>query len=665
MRSFILICCLLFGVQQVYAQLTNRINSMGSGGSGSKMTRDTAKHTHDLDTLTITYRRLGEPTDFKIDSSIADFNGAFLRVPANYVFLGNNGSPARSITFAPRMQSGFDAGFHSFDAYGFSHENARIYTTNRPYTEMSYMIGSQQEQQIGLLHTQNRTDRFNFGFEYQKVYAPGFYRSQATNHDIYRITSRFNSKNKRYNAFLSYYFNKYNNGENGGLRDEDQLTNPRYNQRKTLDVNLGNYSETSASLFNTTIPVKTAYQQSGFLLVQQYDWGKGDTIHVNDTTDYYKFDPVFRVQYSFKYSNDDYRYTDGQPDTFYYAKHYNWGFNGDTISARHNWRTLSNDVSLIQFPIRGNLAHFINVGARYDNTSGTFLDATVNFNNLALHGEYRNKTRNKLWDFSAKGEFYVVGQNIGDYNVSGMLSRYLNETLGNIHLSFSNVNREPSYVYKYFSSTYDTWYNSDLAKENITRLSFAAESRKLKYNLAVNYYIIGNYTYYQQSSLNSIASQLYFKSEQAPAVFNLLQVILSKHFKAGHYNWYADFAFQQVHGDGRINVPVLWTRHRLSYENKLFNNLNLMAGIEAKYNTDYYADTYSPVTGQFVYQIAQKAQYSFPDLAAFVHFRIKSFSAFIRGENLNTFFSKNNFAAPAYPYNNFSFRLGIRWWYIN
>src|SRR3954471_4483069 len=97
MRSFILICCLLLSVQQLHAQISNRLNSMGSGGGGSKMTRDTTKHTHDVDTLTITYRRLGEPTDFKIDSSIADFNNAFLRIPANYVYLGNNGAPARNI----------------------------------------------------------------------------------------------------------------------------------------------------------------------------------------------------------------------------------------------------------------------------------------------------------------------------------------------------------------------------------------------------------------------------------------------------------------------------------------------------------------------------------------------------------------------------------------
>lgn len=655
MRSFILICCLLAAVQCVQAQIGQRFGNMGGGG-GSSMQKDTGKHTHELDTITISYRLLGEPTDFRLDSSLADFTDAYLRVPGSYMFLGNTGAPARNLIFSPLMKAGFDAGYHTFDVYGFNHENARIYNTTKPYSELRYLVGSQQEQHIGVLHTQNRTDRFNFGFEYNKKYAPGFFRSQATNHDIYRLTGRFNSKNKRYNAYLSYFYNKFNNGENGGIREGDTiLDNPTYSQRKTIDVNLGNYSATSSGLFTTTLPVKTTNKQSGFMFVQQYDWGKGDTIHVNDTTEYYKFDPFFRVQYTFKVDNDGLEYLDGQPDTFFYAKHYNWGFNGDTIRARHEWRNISNDISLIQFPIRGNQGHFITAGARYESIRGTFLDANIGFSNLILHGEYRNKTRNQKWDLQAKGEFYLTGQNAGDYNITGKLSRYLNETLGNVHLLFSNTNREASYIYKYFSSSYDSWYNNSLGKENTTLLQFAADNRKLKYNLAVNYYLMENYTYFSN----------YYTSAQAPALFNLLQITFSKHFKYKHYNWYAEFAFQQVHGDGRINVPTLWTRHRFAYENKLFNNLNLMAGIEAKYNTSYYADDYSPVIGQFVYQTTQRIKYYAPDLAAFVHFRIKSLSAFIRGENLNTFFATNNFAGPAYPYNNFTFRLGLRWWFIN
>lgn len=651
-----IISLLVLGVAQSAAQFnTGRFGNMGGGGN-TGMRRDTSKHDHEPDTITISYRFLGEPTDFKMDSSVTDFHLNFVKVPYSYVSLGNSGSAVRNIIVTPRMKAGFDAGFHAYDIYGFTHENARYYTTTKPYTEMNYLVGSKQEQIIGVTHTQNRTERFNFAIDYRKVNAPGYFRSQNTNHDTYRLTSRYQSKSKRYNAYLSFYFNKLNGGENGGIRNDSFMTNPRFSQRKTIDVNLGNTEQVQYGFFGTTINVKSSYRETGIQLQQQYDWGKGDTIHVNDTTDYYKFDPVFRVQHTLSLNTSDYQFLDKAMDETFYTRHYNFAYiqNG-MIEAQHKWRTLGNDVSLVQFPVRGNQGHFIKAGARFENTTGTFLDADIKFSNLAIHGEYRNKTRNQQWDFSAKGEFYVVGQNIGDYSVSGMLSRKLNEKLGNISLLVRNVNTEPSYVYKYFNSNRDSWYNDNLGKENITQLQFSADNRKLKYNLAVNYFIYSNYTYFRD----------YYHSAQAGGIFNLLQIVFNKQFTVGHFNWYADVALQQVHGNGPMNVPSIWTRHRFAYENKLFNNLNLMTGIEARYNTDYYADDYSPLLGQFVYQKEQKIKYSFPDLAAFVHFRIKSFSAYIRGENLNTFFAQNNYAASLYPYNDFAFRLGIRWWFIN
>jgi hypothetical protein len=316
---------------------------------------------------------------------------------------------------------------------------------------------------------------------------------------------------------------------------------------------------------------------------------------------------------------------------------------------------ISNDLSLVQFPVRGNLGHFINVGARFESLNGTFLDADVSFTNLAVHGEYRNKTRNQKWDFSAKGEFYAVGQNIGDYSISGMLKRHINDLLGDVRLSAINVNREPSYVYKYFNSNRDAWYNTSLAKENTTLLQLAADNAKLKYNLTVNYYLLTNYTYFRD----------YYHSDQYNSLFNLLQVILSKKFSVNAFSWYLDLAFQQLHGNGPLNVPTFWTRNRFAFEKTIYKNLNLFTGIELRYNTGYYADDYSPLLGQFIYQQNQKITNNIPDIAAFVNFRIKSFTAYVRGENLNTFIAQNNFAGPLYPMNNFAFRLGLRWWFVN
>ena len=654
-KIFIFIALLFFCGNQLKAQFNSgRFSNMGGGGGNSKMQMDTSKHEEEPDTLTITYRILGEPTDYTIDSSVADFQTNFLKVPSNYTTLGNVGSAAYNTIYTPLMKPGFDAGFHSYDVYSNSHKDARFYYTNRPYTEMQYLVGSKQEQVIGVSHTQNRTERFNFAFDYRKINAPGYYRSQNTNHDIYRLTARYQSKNKRANTYMSFYYNKINGGENGGIRNDSFLTNDNYKQRKTIPVNLGNNTSQAYAFFGSSIPVKTGYKETGLLIQQQYDWGRGDSIHVNDTTDYYKYDPIFRVQYTFNYQNDNYQFLDTSPDTAFYDSHYNF-LPGDTVTSKHQWKMISNDLSLIQFPVRGNLGHFINLGARFESINGTFLDADINFSNLAVHGEYRNKTRNQKWDFSARGEFYVIGQNIGDYGVYGMLKRHINDLLGDVRLSVNNVNREPSYVFKYFNSNRDAWYNTSLGKENTTQLQFATDNKKLKYTLTANYFLFTNYTYFRD----------YYHSEQYTSLFNLLQVTFSKKFTIRPFSWYLDFAFQQLHGNAPLHIPTFWTRNRFAFEKTLYTNLNLITGLELRYNTGYYADDYSPLTGQFIYQTTQKISNSLPDIAAFANFRIKSFSAYVRVENLNTFIGDNNFSAPVYPNNNFAFRLGIRWWFIN
>jgi len=61
-----------------------------------------------------------------------------------------------------------------------------------------------------------------------------------------------------------------------------------------------------------------------------------------------------------------------------------------------------------------------------------------------------------------------------------------------------------------------------------------------------------------------------------------------------------------------------------------------------------------------------------PDITAFMHFRIKTFTGYLRAENLNTIsfyngfgFTHNNFAAPHYITPGLIIRLGIQWNFVN
>ena len=152
------------------------------------------------------------------------------------------------------------------------------------------------------------------------------------------------------------------------------------------------------------------------------------------------------------------------------------------------------------------------------------------------------------------------------------------------------------------------------------------------------------------------------------------QLALLKTLKLGkRWNWHAEVYFQQVIGSAQVNLPTIFTRNRFAYEGNLgFKNLDIAMGAEVRYHTPYYADDYSPALGQFFYQDSIKINNKLPDIAGYIQFRIKGIKIYVRAENLNTArmldgfsFTRNNLAAPNYPYPGLVLRFGIFWSFVN
>ncbi|HXB11195.1 MAG TPA: putative porin, partial [Bacteroidia bacterium] len=166
----------------------------------------------------------------------------------------------------------------------------------------------------------------------------------------------------------------------------------------------------------------------------------------------------------------------------------------------------------------------------------------------------------------------------------------------------------------------------------------------------------------------------YTTTSQYTTIFNLLQLTASKKIKLTKYwNWYIDLILQQTDGGAPVKVPLLFTRNRIAFEGHFSKNLDLSTGLDIRYYTAYDAYNYSPVVGQFFTQQNAISLNNKPDVSAFLHARIKSFTAYIRAENLNAVnfangfdFTNNNYAVPrTYAYPGFIFRLGISWNFIN
>ena len=464
--------------QDMLRKAQGKFSGMSAGSGGG----DSLAHRTGLeDSITIRFRYLDTSRLQDFDSVLYDFTK---RIPAPWyhITLGNFGNASRSLLFTPEMKAGWDHGFHAYDIYNLTVQDARFYNTTRPYAELNYMLGSKSEQFIRLMHTQNLKPNWNMAFEYRLVNAPGVFQNQNTNHNNYRFTSWYQSKNKRYQNFVVIIGNKLQSGENGGIQDNAYLDSAggAYDERSNIPTKLGPDQPGSRNFFSTNIATGTSYTNATYLMRQQYDVGQKDSMVVNDTTVIPLFYPRLRLEHTIALSTYHYRFRDTYADTTYYDSLYAISLrkNRDTFFNRDHWRELVNDFSIYTFPDAKNAQQFLKLGASLQSLQGQFIDSVYvkdssfskSYYNFFVHGEYRNRTRNRKWDIEATGNFYVTGNNAGDYNAYISLQRLISRQIGYLQLGFQNTNRTPSFVFNNLSSFYlDTVASPiDFKKENTT-----------------------------------------------------------------------------------------------------------------------------------------------------------------------------------------------------
>ncbi len=452
--------------------------------------------------------------------------------------------------------------------------------------------------------------------------------------------------------------------ENGGIKnDEDYLNDPIYDDRFNVPTQIGGDVAFDRNFFSSKINTGNKYSDFNLVMTQQYDLGKKDSL-VKDSIVIPLFYPRLRFEHTFRMSHYKFIFFDNDADTVYYKNVFKFPASGlnDTIKLKDRWNEVVNDFSIYQYPDAKNLQQFFKAGIALQNLKGEFSNQSKSFYNLSVHAEYRNKTKNKKWDMAAAGTFFINGLNSGDYHASIDLKRFSGKKQSYIELGFRNVNRTPSFVFDSRSSFYLD-IPKTFNKENTSHLSASYYHPGLKAKITGNYFLVSNYTYYKD----------YIKPEQESALFNLLMVSLEKKFRFGkNWVWYTDIYLQKKTGDVPLNMPLVFTRNRIGYEGKLgFQNLTISMGLEIKYHSPFKADGYSSPLGAFYFQDSITIN-NRPDVAAYLHFRIRNFRAFIRAENLNAVsvtnsfgFRHHNFAAPGYPYPGMVIRVGIFWNFVN
>jgi hypothetical protein len=639
------------------------VTGSSSGSSGRGPFKDTLQHRTGMeDSASILYRYMDEDRFYFQDSSVHDFSKRW-PVPWSNIFLGNTGSATRSLIFSPFSQAGWDHGLHSYDVYHADPYQSRFFNVTRPFSELSYILGSRSEQNIGVFHTQNIRYNWNFSFDYKLVNAPGIFRNQKNSHDKYLLNSWYKSKNNRYLIFFAAGSSKTGATENGGLTNNQLLKDiPTYTDRFTIPTYLGGAQFESRTLLSNVINTGNIYQKKEIVFRNSYDFGRRDSVK-SDTGFQYFFIPRFRLQHTYGYRQYSFRYEDKRVDTAGYIKLYELRNVTDGFRLEDRWKIHDNEFSLMLFPDMNNSAHRIKGSIAYQQIEGDLGETGVSFYNLTAGGDYDNRTRNGKWNFHLGGVFYFQGDYSGDYQAEMNLTRFLGKQRNLLSISLLNVNRTPSFIHNDLSDfKLFNRGNTNFFKENSTQLSARYQLPKSKMDIGMKYIFLSNYVYFQSNRI----------SRQESTLFNVTQFSIAKKFSiTKSWSWYTDIILQQATADAPVNLPLLLSRNRIAYEGTYFKNLNLSTGIECRYVSPFKADGYSPVLGQFFLQNDTTIA-NLPDITAYVHIRIRSWYLFIRAENLNAVrftpqfgFFENNFAAPNYPTPGLIFRLGIHWGMVN
>jgi hypothetical protein len=628
-------------------------------GNDSLQRRD-----RNADSITIFYKYFDSSRLRTLDSSINDFTSRF-PLPYYYHTLGNYSTASESFFFNPIMKPGFDAGFHQYDIYAFTLEGTKLYQTTRPYTELSYVLGSKAEQLVSIVHTQNKKSNFNFSIEYRFNNAPGNFKNQNASQNNFRFVSHYQTLNKKYEAFFVYISNKSASSENGGVQDVKKLDSLALGDPYELETRLGQAGTAGRNPFNTTVNTGNTYKNSTLLYKHHYDIGTKDSL-VTDSVTYKLFYPRLRFEHTFRLTHSSYQYADNYVDSinyFHYKNYFNYTMDSlGSLRFLDTWNEINNELSIISFPEKNNLAQFLKAGIDIQNLKGSFdTFATTSLYNFSVLGEYRNRTRNQLWDVEATGQFYITGYNSGDYAAYISMKRMLGKKLGYLNIGFQNVNRSPSFILNPLSR-FPVNNRTSYSKENIIRFFALYENPRNGWKLGGEYFGVTNYMYFDS----------FFSAKQYAPLFNVLHLNAEKKFRLSRYwNWYTEIHVQQTTGQPPVHIPFLLTRNRIAFEGNFATNLFLSTGIEIRYNTGYKADNYSPFTGQFFVQNAEIIT-NRPDINAFLDFRIKSFKGFLRVENLNTLnvnngfsFNHLNFMASNYPGTGLWIRFGLWWNFVN
>jgi hypothetical protein len=611
----------------------------------------------------IYYKQLNSEVKFQIDTLLHNFHHYQPTQPWWGKDLGNYGTATRNQLFTFNTPIGMSLGYTAYNLYQKPIDSLKYYNTTRPYSEFSFMMGGRNQQNVGVLHTQNIMPNWNFAAGITYNSSEGFFRLQKANNLNTFFNTNYQSKNKRYQLNAAIQYSSYKQEENGGITNDSFLTNPAYGDKKLIPVQF-------TGINNSTLRsnVNNILRNFDILLQHQYAFGRTDTVYAKDSSSVeYRFMPRFSVKHRMQIHSEKHTFNDYKP----LASHYdfidannrliprNSFFKpNDTLSNVQNWFYVENRFSLNGYIGKSTTPLLIEAGLgnrieSFNNQYKNGLSTLSSINNFAYGNIKKEAIEPTQWSYGGATQFYFTGDAAGSFNIRLYLSKYINK-IGGFDAGIQQTLTNAPYTYTNFSTNYFS-NRYDWSKLGNTQLWGKIFIDKIKLELSATNNLVTNYIYYNDQ----------FVLHQQSEAFSVLQLKARKLFRVGKFYLDNDVVWQKATANAPVNLPDFLLRHKLGIETPMFKSaLRVSIGVEARYHTPYFSDGYIPYFNQFYYQNTYKVT-AIPECTLYANFKIKSFRAFVMYDQIQHFFVKNIINAPGYPESDANFKFGFKWVLIN
>jgi len=662
-RTFLMILLCFTATAGLQAQVMNNPNGIDPNASlfdqskaADSATKARANSEWKEEKAVIYYNYLNSAKSHSIDSSMENFHRYQRIQPWWGKDLGNEGTAVRNQFFTPFLPNGLSLGYHIYDMYQRTLDSLPLFNTTRPYSSFRYLLGSKTLQDAAILHTQNINPFWNFAFDLGFKSSAGFYKLQQATRAFGAASTNYQSPNKRYYLAIGFVYNRFRQGENGGLQSTDSLSSPNFSNRQLLPVNLPALST------NASKPAVTnTYRNYDFYVQNNYSFGITDTVYTKDSTGMsIQFTPRFRIKHQLQLHSERHIFKDLRPDSTRYLPYGNISFaTTDSVFGQQDWFYVDNKFSLNGFI--GKLKELVEVEAgianRLDYFKTSYVSGTDKLSSIGnyLFGQIKKEAFQKgQWEYQADANLFLTGDAVGNFNLSASVGKDLGKW-GQFYGGFrQNLSNAP-YAYTNFKTNHYEVSTPSLNKMSATQLWAKTHLPGIDVELGINNTLLANYMYYGANQ----------RVQQQSDPFSVLQVYGRKEFRLGIFRLDNELAWQKATSDDPVHLPVLLIREKIGVVTPMFKSaLIVAAGLEARYHTRYYSDGYTPYFNQFYWQNSTPIS-NVPEVLAYFNFKIKTFRAFVMFDQLQQLVTDNIINAPGYPAQNMMFRFGFNWVLIN